>query len=124
MLRIENIDFEFSTMNKEPEFGYTEEYKEYTMLSGKKRRVYKPGSRLNATFSYAYLTDEQKAQLYSVLTTQRTQGFLRAEIDTAKGAFVGNVHMEINNSQTRFAFINGKYVWTNYEITLQGVDMQ
>lgn len=123
MLKIESIDLEFATMNKEPEFGYEEEYKEYTMLSGKKRRVYKKGRRLVATVEYAYLTDEQIAQIYSILDIQKTKGYLRAEISTAKGDFSGNVNISLDNKQTRFGMVNGRFVWLNFELTIQGVDM-
>lgn len=123
MLKIENIDFELPTMNKKPQFGYQEEYKEYTMLSGKKRRVYKKGKRIVASFSYAYLTDEQISQLMNIMTTQKQTGYVNAIIDMPGGSFSGAVNISLDNSQTRWARINGRWVWTDYQITLQGVDM-
>lgn len=123
MLKLENIEFDLPTMNKNPTFGYEREYKEYTMLSGKKRRVYKPGKRLVASYSYAYLTDEQLSQLGNIMTAQQKNGYVNAEINMPGETFVGKVNISIDNSQTRFAKINGRWVWIDYKITLQGVDM-
>ena len=122
MLKIENIDFEFATINKQPQFGYVDEFKEYDMLSKKKRRHYF-GKRFTAVFSYAYLTDEQIAILNNVLNTQRVRGYVTAEMSTPSGDFRGNVNIEIKNAQTRFAKIDNKWVWTNYQIQVQGVDL-
>ena len=117
MLKLGGIDFELSTLNKNAQFGSIVEYIEKKMISGKIRRIEK-GKRFSAEFSYAYLTDEQRNVLMHLKNNQP----IYAEISTPDGIFKGEVYLDINDLITRFAFINNKWVWSNYSITLTGVD--
>lgn len=125
MLKIEGIDFELPQIGREPKIGYSDEYTEKTMISGKIRRIYKEGKRLYATFSYAFLTDEQVSAINELLETQRKNGYLNVEISTAYGEYTGGAIIELNNDQTRYKYdsIAKKYVWTNWSLSLKAVDL-
>lgn len=122
MLKIENVDLEFPTIGKEPTFGFADEFIEKTMLSGKIKRIYK-GRRFYATFNYGFLLEEQRQKIETLLQTQRTQGYLTAEINTPYGSYTGEVILELNNNQTRFMYsdVLKDYVWTNWTLTLKAV---
>lgn len=122
MLKINNVDMEFPQMGREPTMGYTDEYVEKTMISGKIRRIYK-GRRFSATFSYAYLTSSQRNTLDTLLAAQRQNGYLTAQIDSPFGSYNGQVIMTLGKEQTRFKYDEtlGEYVWVNWQLTLKGV---
>ena len=122
MLKINNVDMEFPQMGREPTMGYTDEYVEKTMISGKIRRIYK-GRRFSATFSYAYLTSSQRYTLDTLLAAQRQNGYLTAQIDSPFGTYNGQVIMTLGKEQTRFKYDEtlGEYVWVNWQLTLKGV---
>lgn len=122
MLKINNVDMEFPQMGREPTMGYTDEYVEKTMISGKIRRIYK-GRRFSATFSYAYLTSSQRNTLDTLLAAQRQNGYLTAQIDSPFGTYNGQVIMTLDKEQTRFKYDEtlGEYVWVNWQLTLRGV---
>lgn len=122
MLKIESQDWELPQIGKEPKMGYADEYQEYTMISGLIRRIYR-GKRFYATFSYGFLTDEQRAKLNDLLLTQRTQGYLNVVISSPYGEYKGQATLDINQDQTRFKYDKeaGEYVWVNWSITLKAV---
>lgn len=122
MLKINNVDMEFPQMGREPTMGYTDEYVEKIMISGKIRRIYK-GRRFSATFSYAYLTSSQRNTLDTLLAAQRQNGYLTAQIDSPFGTYNGQVIMTLDKAQTRFKYDEtlGEYVWVNWQLTLKGV---
>ena len=123
MLQIEGIDFELPQMGREPKMGYADEFMEKTMISGKIRRVYK-GKRFFATFSYAFLTEDQINSLNALLTTQRQKGFLDVIISSPFGNYTGECIIELGSDQTRFKYDadTGKYVWINWSLSLKGVN--
>ena len=123
MLKINNIDMELPQMGKEPQMGYAEEYVEKTMLSGKIRRIYR-GKRFYATFSYAYLTSEQRTTIQQLLAAQEQSGYVTVQISSPYGTFSGQAIMELNQQQTRFAYseVLGDYVWVDWQITVKGVE--
>lgn len=123
MLKIEGVDFELPQIGREPKFGYSDEYVEKTMISGKIRRIYK-GKRFYATFSYAFLTEEQIFEINELLATQRQNGFLSVEISTPYGEYSGDAIIEVNNDQTRYKYNSdtGTYVWTNWSMSIKAVD--
>lgn len=123
MLTINNIDMELPQMGKEPQMGYAEEYVEKTMLSGKIRRIYR-GKRFYATFSYAYLTSEQRTIIQQLLAAQEQSGYVTVQISSPYGTFSGQAIMELNQQQTRFAYseVLGDYVWVNWQITVKSVE--
>lgn len=123
MIKINNINLEYSQIGKEPTMGYSDEFIEYTMMSGKVKRIYK-GKRFYTSITYPYLLDTQRETINSLLQLQRLQGFLPAKIDTPFGVFEGNVILELNNNQSRFTYsqVLGDYVWTNWELSIKAVD--
>lgn len=123
MLKINNIDMELPQMGKEPQMGYAEEYVEKTMLSGKIRRIYR-GKRFYATFSYAYLTSEQRTIIQQLLAAQEQSGYVTVQISSPYGTFSGQAIMELNQQQTRFAYsdVLNDYVWVDWQITVKGVE--
>lgn len=123
MLTINNIDMELPQMGKEPQMGYAEEYVEKTMLSGKIRRIYR-GKRFYATFSYAYLTSEQRTIIQQLLAAQEQSGYVTVQISSPYGTFSGQAIMELNQQQTRFAYseVLNDYVWVDWQITVKGVE--
>lgn len=123
MLTINNIDMELPQMGKEPQMGYAEEYVEKTMLSGKIRRIYR-GKRFYATFSYAYLTSEQRTIIQQLLAAQEQSGYVTVQISSPYGTFSGQAIMELNQQQTRFAYseVLSDYVWVDWQITVKGVE--
>ena len=110
-------------MGREPTMGYADEYVEKTMISGKIRRIYK-GRRFYANFSYAFLTAEQRTTVNSLLAAQRQNGYLDVQISSPFGSYNGQAIIELGQEQTRFAYsdVLGEYVWTNWDLTLKGVD--
>lgn len=123
MLTINGIDMELPQIGREPTMGYADEYVEKTMISGKIRRIYK-GRRFYANFSYAFLTAEQRATVNSLLAAQRQNGYLTVQISSPFGSYNGQAIIELGQEQTRFAYsdVLGEYVWTNWDLTLKGVD--
>lgn len=123
MLIINGVDMEFPMIGKEPTMGYADEFVEKTMISGKIRRIYK-GRRFYANFSYGYLTAEQRATLNSLLAAQRQDGYLTVQISSPFGEYNGQAIIELGQEQTRFAYsdVLDEYVWTNWDLTLKGVD--
>lgn len=123
MLTINNIDMELPQMGKEPQMGYAEEYVEKTMLSGKIRRIYR-GKRFYATFSYAYLTSEQRTIIQQLLAAQEQSGYVTVQISSPYGTFSGQAIMELNQQQTRFAYsdVLNDYVWVDWQITVKSVE--
>lgn len=121
MLKVENIDLEYPQIGREPKMGYADEYIEKTMMSGLIKRIYS-GKRFYATFSYAYLLNDQRATINALLSTQRTQGYLNVVIDTPFGQYAGPAILELSNEQTRFTYseVLKDYVWTNWSLTLKG----
>ena len=123
MLKINGINMELPQMGKEPTMGYADEYTEKTMISGKLRPIYS-GRRFYATFSYAFLTAEQRATVNSLLSAQRQNGYLDVQISTPFGSYNGQAVIELNSDQTRFAYDETAqdYVWIDWELELKGVD--
>lgn len=123
MLTINGIDMELPQIGREPTMGYADEYVEKTMISGKIRRIYK-GRRFYANFSYAFLTAEQRTTVNSLLAAQRQNGYLDVQISSPFGSYNGQAIIELGQGQTRFAYsdVLGEYVWTNWDLTLKGVD--
>ena len=103
MLNIEGINFDLLQIGREPKMGYSDEFIEKVMISGKIRRIFK-GKRFYATFSYPFLTDEQILIFNSLLYQQRQQGYLNVEIETAFGSYKGSAIVELNGDQTRFKY--------------------
>lgn len=122
MLKIESQNWELPQIGKEPAMGFADEYAEYVMVSGLVKRIYK-GRRFYATFSYGFLTDEQRAKLNDLLVTQRLQGYLNVEISSPYGQYIGAAILEVNQDQKRFKYNKetGEYVWINWSITLKAV---
>lgn len=126
MIKLNEYDFEFATMNKEPEFGYKPEYREYKMISGKIRRD-TIGHRFVAKIGYAHLTETQVGYVVALLQAQKTTGYITAEITTPhEGTFTGPVFLEINESQKRFAYdsVLESWIWLNWEIILTGTEVE
>lgn len=123
MLMINNIDMELPQIGREPTMGYADEYIEKTMISGKIRRIYK-GRRFYANFSYGFLTAEQRAIVNSLLAAQRQYGYLSVQISSPYGTYNGQAIIELGQEQTRFKYDEEAqdYVWTNWTLTLKGVD--
>lgn len=123
MLKINGIDMELPQMGRDPTMGYADEYIEKTMISGKIRRIYK-GRRFYANFSYAFLTAEQRATVNSLLAAQRQNGYLTVQISSPFGTYNGQAIIELGQEQTRFKYDEDAddYVWTNWTLTLKGVD--
>ena len=123
MLTINGIDMELPQIGREPTMGYADEYIEKNMISGKIRRIYK-GRRFYANFSYAFLTAEQRATVNSLLAVQRQNGYLTVQISSPFGTYNGQAIIELGQEQTRFKYdeTTGDYVWTNWTLTLKGVD--
>lgn len=123
MLTINGIDMELPQIGREPTMGYADEYIEKTMISGKIRRIYK-GRRFYANFSYGFLTAEQRAIVNSLLAAQRQYGYLSVQISSPYGTYNGQAIIELGQEQTRFKYDEEAqdYVWTNWTLTLKGVD--
>ena len=123
MLTINGIDMELPQIGKQPTMGYTDEYVEKNMISGKIRRIYK-GRRFYANFSYAFLTAAQRATVNSLLAAQREHGYLTVQISSPFGSYNGQAIIELKNQQTRFKYDETAqdYVWINWTLTLKGVD--
>ena len=123
MINLGGIDWELKTLAPNPEFNYQEEYVERKMISGKVRRIYK-GKRMTFTATYGYLTDTQISNLYSLLDSQRTNGYVSATITTPSGTFEGNVSIEIDDSQKRYTHSDSLgWIWTNWVIILTAIDL-
>lgn len=123
MLTINGIDMELPQIGREPTMGYADEYVEKTMISGKIRRIYK-GRRFYANFSYGFLTAAQRATMNSLLAAQRQNGYLTVQISSPFGTYNGQAIIELGQEQTRFKYDEEAqdYVWTNWTLTLKGVD--
>jgi hypothetical protein len=123
VINLGGIDFELPTLAPNPSFNWVQEYVERQMLSGKMRRVYK-GRRFSATLTYGYLTDQQVSDLYGLLSSQQQNGYVAASMTTPDGTFAGNVTIDVDESQKRFTLKDGKGVWSNWILTIKGVDLQ
>ena len=123
MLKIEGIDFELPQIGKTPKMGYADEYVEKTMISGKIRRIY-TGKRFYATFSYAFLTAAQAAQVNSLLADQRQNGSVNVQINSPYGTYSGAAILEVASDQTRFSIDpnTGECVWVDWQMSIKGVD--
>ena len=53
MINLGGIDFELETIGKEPQFGFSAEYREFKTISGKIRRDAK-GKRFNGVFNNVF----------------------------------------------------------------------
>lgn len=124
MLKLNNVDFELPTLCREPSCGYTLEYNEYKMISGRVRRVTK-GRRFSATFSFAALTDEQLSSLKAALNAMQADGHIYMEMETGVDTFKGEVLLTMNSEQTRFRYDSEKKqgVWVNWSFTAQSMDL-
>lgn len=118
MINLGGYDFELSTLSANPKFGYITEYREYKTVSGKLRRDVK-GLRFQGTFSYANLTATEIGYINALLASQKTAGYISAELETADGTFSGNVFLTIDDTQIRFS--QGK--WLGWKLVLTGVDL-
>lgn len=120
MLKVENIDLEFPQIGKEPRMGYAEEYVEKVMISGLIKRIYR-GKRFYATFSYAFLTQNQIDTIKQLLQAQTQRGYLNVEISSPFGNYKGQALLELNQDQARFKYDTNikEYVWTNWQITVK-----
>lgn len=125
MLNIEGIDFELPQINKTPKMGYSEEFIEKTMISGKKKRIYK-GRRFSAVFSYAVLTEDQINTFNELLELQRQQGYLNVELSSPFGTYAGGATIDIDEQQTRFKINRqtGAATWANWQLTLKAIDLE
>lgn len=123
MLKINGVNFELPQIGREPKMGYSYEYIEKTMISGKICRIYK-GKRFYSTFSYAFLTEEQISQLDELLATQKQTGYLNVDISTPFGDYSGSMILELSNEQTRYKYDaeTEGYIWTNWSLSLKAVD--
>lgn len=123
MINLGGINWELKTLAPDPEFNYQEEFVERKMISGKVRRIYK-GKRMTFTATYGYLTDAQISNLYSLLDSQRSNGYVSATITTPSGTFEGNVSIEIDDSQKRYTHSDSLgWIWTNWVIILTAIDL-
>lgn len=123
MINLGGINWELKTLAPDPEFNYQEEFVERKMISGKVRRIYK-GKRMTFTATYGYLTDTQISNLYSLLDSQRSNGYVSATITTPSGTFEGNVSIEIDDSQKRYTHSDSLgWIWTNWVIILTAIDL-
>lgn len=123
MINLGGINWELKTLAPDPEFNYEEEFVERKMISGKVRRIYK-GKRMTFTAKYGYLTDTQISNLYSLLDSQRSNGYVSATITTPSGTFEGNVSIEIDDSQKRYTHSDSLgWIWTNWVIILTAIDL-
>lgn len=125
MFEVEGIDLEYPQIGKEPKIGYEDVAKEYTMISGKIRKIFQ-GRRFKANFTYAFLTSEQRGQLLDLINSQKTKGFLTVKIKTAFGEFNGDAFLTIDGTQTRFSYskILNDYVWTNWSVSILAVGLE
>lgn len=119
MLTINGENWELPQIGKEPTMGYSDEYIEKTMISGKIRRIYK-GRRFYAQFYYGYLTAEQRLNLENLLATQREQGYLAVNISNQYGSFSGEAIIDLNENQRSFDPKND--TWLDWQISLKAVD--
>ena len=123
MIKLNNFDFDITIVAPNPLFGYVDEYKEYSVISGKIRREY-AGKRFRGEIPCGYFTNEQIAHINALQDTQKIDGHLAAQVDMpGNQIFVGDVFLSVNNLQARFAKINDAYVWTNWNIVLTGADL-
>lgn len=125
MINLGGIDFELDTLAPNPEFNYQDEFIERKMISGKIRRIYK-GKRMTMTLVYGYLTDSQVSNLYSLISSQITNGFISAAITTSNNqTFQGNVNISLDESQKRFKYdsSSSKWIWSNWKVVLTAVDL-
>ena len=123
MLQVEGVNIEYPQIGREPQMGYTEEYVEKTMISGKIRRIYR-GKRFNATFSYAFLTSEQITTIRQLMSAQRQRGYLDITINSPFGDFSGQAVIDLNSNQTRYKKNpdTGEFVWTNWQLSVIGTE--
>lgn len=121
MIQVEGVDIEYPQIGREPQMGYTPEYIEKRMISGYIRRLYR-GKRFNATFSYAFLTQEQIDEIRQLLDLQYQKGVLQIIISSPFGNYEGDAILELNGTQTRYKRDpdTGEFVWTNWRINVQG----
>ena len=123
MFTINGQNWELPQSGKEPTMGYSDEYIEKTMISGKIRRIYK-GRRFFARFYYPFLSDTQKSAYEALFTTQRQNGSLTIEIDSPYGSWRGEAILDGNNNQRRFTAdpITGERRWLDWTLSITAVD--
>ena len=123
MFTINGQDWELPQSGKEPTMGYSDEFIEKTMISGKIRRIYR-GRRFYASFYYPYLSESQKTALEDLFTTQRQSGSLSVSIDSPYGTWSGEAILDGNNNQRRFTADpkTGERRWLDWTISITAVD--
>ena len=123
MFEINGENWELPQSGREPTMGYSDEYIEKTMISGKIRRIYK-GRRFYASFHYPFLSDAQKSAYEALFATQRRNGSLSVEIDSPYGSWSGQAILDGNNNQRRFTAdpMTGERKWLDWNITITAVD--
>lgn len=123
MFTINGQDWELPQSGHEPTMGYSDEYIEKTMISGKIRRIY-CGRRFYAHFSYPFLSDSQMTSLEALYATQRRDGSLTVEIDSPYGSWRGAAILDGNNNQRRFTSdpTTGERKWLDWNISITAVD--
>lgn len=123
MFTINGQNWELPQSGKEPTMGYSDEYIEKTMISGKIRRIYK-GRRFYANFYYGFLSENQKTSFEDMLATQRRNGYLTVQIDSPYGTWSGQAIIDGNNNQRRFIADpkTGERRWLDWNISVTAVD--
>ena len=79
------------------------------------------GKRFEAEFSFAYL---DSTRLNKLLYELRDSQPINAEITVDNGTFSGEVYLEVNDLLSRYAYINGTWVWTDIKVKLIGARLQ
>ena len=123
MFTINGNDWELPQSGHEPTMGYSDEYIEKTMISGKIRRIYK-GRRFYANFYYPFLSDAQMTAFENLFTVQRRDGYLVVAIDSPYGTWRGNVLIDGNNNQRRFTTdpTTRERRWLDWQLSITAVD--
>ena len=123
MFTINGQNWELPQSGKEPTMGYSDEYIEKTMISGKIRRIYR-GRRFYANFYFPFLSDAQKTSFEALLATQRQSGSLTVVIDSPYGTWRGEAILDGNNNQRRFTAdsTTGEHRWLDWNISITAVD--
>lgn len=116
MILINNTNWELDTIGKTPEIGYDYEYITKTAISGKIHRIYK-GRRIYANISYATLTPTQAQNLLSLIDSNVT-----VKIRTPFDIFEGAAQIKITKMPSRFDKSNTADTWTEWKISIVGVD--
>lgn len=123
MINFNGENWELPQMKKDPEIYYSEEKIVKTMISGRRRTIFK-GRRFAAVITYPYLLPDEADALESLLQSKYSTGYVVAQISTQKGTFSGNVNIWVDTAQKRFVFSNdlNDYIWTNWQIKVEAID--